>query len=380
MASEAAEFFAQIPEDNIPPPPVSLGEPEVSTGEILAAFAPSFVSHDQSSTGSEDESAQQLTHELHAQKVNWWIDVDSSVQSNLTIKLGSYDDKPSIYNLSIDYGGWKWAVSRTFGDIKTFYVNLCRHDKTTFFRLSHHFPIVGTRREGTLKHAKNYNVRVAAFLVDIATKIDPLLYTPLLSLLRFEEGMETFIACVRRCQGAWRGYNSRRYNAPIMSYVHAKALVAGYDIDRRRYFHCWQLAIVCTKVLLSKDPREVHQEVLKLSALRVPAAMFTESAKALSLNGDVGTLSFHFQAGWMFRQQIDSFGFQGSGVQYAPGIDGASIALLADDPVSSIPMFGFDLVLANELLSEVVCEEVFFEALRSLSHAFPFDPMTDYYN
>jgi hypothetical protein len=309
--------------------------------------------------------------------IKWWIEQKSPVQSNLSISLSSFDEKPSMYRLVLDYGGWRWAVNRTFGDIKTFYVNLCRHDKTTFFRLQHHFPIVGSRREGAAKHAQNYNARVAAFLANVAECLDPVLYHPLRGLIQFDQGLAPYFECVSVAQSAWRGYISRQYNQPLMLFVHERALVAGYDMDRKRYFHCWQLAVMCTKVLLGRDPRGMHQEVLKLAALGVPPSMFTDAVKQLHLNGDMGTLSYHFQAGWVFRQRLELGGASLSSGRHQGGLDSLTGSAMLDGN-NNISLSGVDLIVANELLGEVVCEEVFFEVLRALSEPFPFDPMTDY--
>ena len=76
-----------------------------------------------------------------------WLD-ETRLESHLTITITTYDTSPQRrYRLEMNVGGWRWALWRSFADIKLFYVNLCRTDKSTFTKINHHFPIVGSRNE-----------------------------------------------------------------------------------------------------------------------------------------------------------------------------------------------------------------------------------------
>ena len=360
MASAEA-FFATSPPP--PPPPMEndyMGADELHTSLLmdLATSTPAGAAR----ANLQLQKALERKKDEEKLKKAWWIDEYSAVQSTLAVNLSSYDDKPHMYQLDVTYGGWSWSVSRSFSDIKNFYVNLCRHDKSTFYRLQHHFPIVGSRREGTWKHAIDYNTRVANFLYEVAHTIDPVLYEPLRDLLMFNYGMAHFMSLVVRCQATFRGYLERKHNAPLMYFVRERAQLATYDIDRKRYFHCWQLAVICCRVLICKMTRDVHQEVLRLKALAVPDKMFGANVRQLSLTGDVGAVSFHPSLGWIFCQSLE---------HHQPVHDMTMVHALIDmerrNHARPLQLPGIDVAVANDILAEVLCEDVFFEAIRQNS-------------
>ena len=280
-----------------------------------------------------------------------WLD-DLGLDSYLRINVTAFDTNPLRYRLEVNIGGWIWALWRTFADIKVFYVNLCRLDKTSFVRLQNHFPIVGSRREGSTRHAATYFNRIKAFLNTIALKIDFIGCKSLRELIRFDKGMQPYIYYLIKAQALYRGYRGRHIHAPMIAYIKEKALMINFDMDRRRFGHLWQLAQISSRILLTKEPVILHKEILKLYNLAIPPQMYAPPIRNLVLDGDVGTLTF-IKGEWVFHQAMAT-----------PAYTRAS---LASDVALYATVSGMDIAVANALLAEVVCESVFFDVYKGLS-------------
>jgi hypothetical protein len=301
---------------------------------------------------------------------SWWTE-DNEVQSCLSIEMSYFDEQPQLYRLEMDFGGWKWAVLRTFGDIKNFYVNLCRHDRSTFSRLQNHFPIVGSRREGVwhAKHADDYNSRVAVFLRVISQKLDCLLCPLLRELLQVDEGLYNYLECLERAQSVWRGYVTRCLNEPVVDYVRHRALVLTYDLDRERFYHCWQLAKICVNLVLGKTPIPVHQETLRLHTMSIGADMYADFVKQMVLETELGLLFFTPEGEWTYRQRI---------FDHWEAEPLSDIFLWEALAVSVSEGFAVDSEVCNDLISEVICETIFFEIFSAASPRFVVEEFKDY--
>ena len=319
---------------------------------------------------------------------SWWNE-DIPVPSSLLITVTGYEPEVMRFRLEMSYGGWRWALWRTFNDIKTFYVTVAKLDRTCFVRLQNHFPIVGSRREGSRRHANNYYNRISSFLTSIAERVCPI-NCPLLShFIRFDLGIAPYVPLLVKAQSIWRAYSSRKYHAPILDFVREKALVVSYDLDRRKFSHLYQLAIICANVLLSREAIVVHKAVLTIHALRVPPAIYLQPVKEFLLDGDVGTLSFDSTRGeWVFHQRLtyDKLPRQRpalplplplpsspnkgatSGSNASPmSQSGGGGAIRPTLSLTNASLSGADIGIANDLLTECICEAIFFEALTACS-------------